>query len=132
MVSDEKSDVILTDLPHQPCIITLWPFSVLVFACSFQKFNYEVSWTLTSFFFKFYFIQHVLISDPFYSCWCIYVNPNPNVSSSLFISILSVFLQPYTSVCFCPLQPQAPPFTPLTANSPVNFTEASLALRHLH
>ena len=34
---------------HQPYIISLWPLSFLASVFSFQKFNYDVSWTVISF-----------------------------------------------------------------------------------
>ena len=34
---------------HRPCIVSLWPLSILAFVSSFQKFNYVMSWTVISF-----------------------------------------------------------------------------------
>ena len=51
---------------HRPCIISLWPLSILAFVFGFQKFNYDVSWTVISFSFPIW----VLLS--FLNCRFIY------------------------------------------------------------
>ena len=94
MVSDEKSDVILTDLPHQPCIISLWPLSILVFAFSFQKFNDEVSWTLT------FFLNFILYSRFLLVIYFIHICVYMSIPTSQFIPLPPPHLSRFPHLVF--------------------------------